>query len=58
MTNQRGAAIFDLDGVLLDSEPLYTRATEVVLSRFGKSYDSALKRTVMGRSPTGWTRLH
>lgn len=51
MTSQLGAAIFDLDGVLLDSEPLYTRATEAVLGRYGKSYDSTLKRTVMGRSP-------
>ena len=51
MTSPLSAAIFDLDGVLLDSEPLYTRATEIVLGRFGKTYDWALKRFIMGRSP-------
>jgi HAD superfamily hydrolase (TIGR01509 family) len=31
------AVIFDLDGVLLDSEPIYLRATNTVLAREGKS---------------------
>jgi HAD superfamily hydrolase (TIGR01509 family) len=30
------AVIFDLDGVLLDSEPIYLRATNAVLAREGK----------------------
>jgi len=45
------AAIFDLDGVLLDTEPLYTQATQTVLNAYGKSYSWELKRHVMGRSP-------
>ncbi len=49
--SQPGAAIFDLDGVLLDTEPLYTQATETVLARYGKSYTWALKQFIMGRSP-------
>ncbi len=44
------AAVFDLDGVLLDSEPLYTRAAEAVLARYRKTYDWPLKRHIMGRS--------
>src|SRR3954447_4972641 len=42
-------AIFDLDGVLLDTEPLYTRATAQVAARFGKVYDWSVKRDCIGR---------
>jgi pseudouridine 5'-phosphatase len=45
------AVIFDLDGVLLDTEPLYTLATGAVVAEFGKTYEWALKRRVMGRGP-------
>lgn len=40
--------IFDLDGTLLDSEPLYTEAAEAVCARYGAAFTYALKRTVMG----------
>lgn len=43
------ALLFDLDGVLLDTEPLYTEATQAVVARFGKTYDFALKKQAMGR---------
>lgn len=42
------AVIFDLDGTLLDTEPLYTRASQHVLDRWGKTFDLALKRRIMG----------
>jgi pseudouridine-5'-monophosphatase len=42
-------AIFDLDGVLLDTEPLYTDATAQVARRFGKIYDWSVKRDCIGR---------
>jgi pseudouridine-5'-monophosphatase len=41
--------IFDLDGVLLDTEPLYTLATQAVVGQFGKTFDWALKSQMMGR---------
>jgi pseudouridine-5'-monophosphatase len=41
--------IFDLDGVLLDTEPLYTRATEQIVARFGKVFDWSVKARLMGR---------
>jgi pseudouridine-5'-monophosphatase len=41
--------IFDLDGVLLDTEPLYTRATAHVAARFGKVYDWTVKAECIGR---------
>ncbi len=44
------AVLFDLDGVLLDSEPLYTEATQAVVSRFGKCFDWSVKCEIIGRS--------
>jgi pseudouridine-5'-monophosphatase len=41
--------IFDLDGVLLDTEPLYTRATEQIVAPFGKVFDWSVKARLMGR---------
>ncbi|MEO6599894.1 MAG: HAD-IA family hydrolase [Polyangiaceae bacterium] len=41
--------IFDLDGVLLDTEKLYTEATQRVVDEFGKTFDWSLKSQMMGR---------
>jgi pseudouridine 5'-phosphatase len=41
--------IFDLDGVLLDTEKLYTQATQEVVGKYGKTFDWALKSQMMGR---------
>ncbi|MEP7052135.1 MAG: HAD-IA family hydrolase [Pseudomonadota bacterium] len=41
--------IFDLDGVLLDTEKLYTAATQAVVGEFGKTFDWSLKARMMGR---------
>ena len=41
--------IFDLDGVLLDTEKLYTEATQAVVGEFGKTFDWGLKSQMMGR---------
>lgn len=40
--------IFDLDGTLLDTEPLYSEASQKVLDAFGQIYTPELKRRVMG----------
>ncbi len=42
--------LFDMDGVLLDTEPLYTVAYDEVLAPFGASLDWATKSTMMGRA--------
>lgn len=42
--------IFDLDGVLLDTEPLYTRATQEVVDEFGVVFDWSVKAGMIGRS--------
>ena len=50
-------AIFDLDGVLLDTEPLYTKATAQVAARFGKVYDWSIKRDCIGRGTLEAARI-
>lgn len=42
------AFIFDLDGTLLDTEPLYTIATQKLLDPYGAEFTMDLKRQCMG----------
>ena len=46
------AIIFDLDGTLLDTEPLYSIATQSVMDSFGKTFTMDFKRTIVGREAT------
>ena len=43
------AVIFDLDGLLLDTEPLYLAATQQMLDRYGRTLDRALWMSYIGR---------
>lgn len=49
--------IFDLDGTLVDTEPLYTQAAESVVARFGKVFDFGIKRQIMGGGPLTGARF-
>lgn len=49
--------IFDLDGTLLDTEPIYTVAAQAVVGRFGKVYDWNVKRHVVGGDPIRGARF-
>jgi HAD superfamily hydrolase (TIGR01509 family) len=52
-----GAIIFDLDGTLLDTEPLLDRANAEVLHRYGRALTSELRVRLLGRSRADTDRL-
>lgn len=53
-----GAVIFDMDGVLADSEPLYRAATNVVLEPLGRRLTEDQSRAFMGSSVTNsWLEI-
>jgi len=41
--------IFDMDGLLLDTEPFYTRASQVIADRYGKIFDWSVKSRMIGK---------
>lgn len=43
------AVIFDLDGVLLDTEHFYTEVTSEIVAEYGKTFDWSIKRNMIGR---------
>jgi pseudouridine 5'-phosphatase len=51
------AVVFDLDGLLVNSEDLYEQAGETVLRRRGKTYDADLREQMMGRPVVDALRL-
>lgn len=51
------AVIFDLDGLLADTEPLWSESARILLERRGRSYDSSLKTLFMGRQPAEVARI-
>ncbi|XVE71821.1 hypothetical protein DITRI_Ditri10aG0182500 [Diplodiscus trichospermus] len=40
--------IFDMDGLLLDTEKFYTEVQEIILARFNRTFDWSLKAKMMG----------
>ncbi|KAM7249709.1 hypothetical protein ACFE04_019868 [Oxalis oulophora] len=41
--------VFDMDGLLLDTEGFYTQVQEQILARYNKTFDWSLKAKMMGR---------
>ncbi|MEB2283873.1 MAG: HAD-IA family hydrolase [Myxococcales bacterium] len=41
--------VFDMDGVLLDTERFYTEVTREIVGRYGKEFDWSLKGNMIGR---------
>jgi len=40
--------IFDVDGLLLNTEPVYTQVTQEIVARFGKTFDWSIKGNMIG----------
>jgi HAD superfamily hydrolase (TIGR01509 family) len=51
------AVVFDLDGILANTEDLYEAACAAVLGRRGKTYDPPLREQMMGRPVTDALRI-
>jgi len=43
------AVLFDMDGLLLDTENMYTLGTQTILSQYGKEYSWDFKAKLMGK---------
>jgi HAD superfamily hydrolase (TIGR01509 family) len=51
------AVLFDLDGLLADTEPIWTESANILLQRRGHTFDLALKPLFMGRRTDEVARL-
>jgi HAD superfamily hydrolase (TIGR01509 family) len=49
--------VFDNDGLLLDTEPCWTRAQEQVFARHGRVFDLDAKQALVGTAPETATRV-
>ena len=51
------AVIFDMDGVIIDSEPLWEKAEQILLSRRGLDYNPAYREKIVGLNQRDSGRL-
>lgn len=49
--------IYDMDGLLLDTEPFYTRATQIIAGRYGKVFDWSIKSKMIGKRASDSARV-
>lgn len=49
LSRPTAAVLFDMDGVLLDTERFYTEVTQEIVGRFGHVFDWSLKSNMVGR---------
>ncbi len=49
--------IYDLDGLLLDTEPLHTKVNQMIANRYGKTISSDLKFKLCGRKSLDSAKL-
>ncbi len=56
MTRQFDAVVFDLDGVLVDSEHLWSEVREELAHERGGRWHAAAEADMMGMSSTEWSR--
>lgn len=51
------AVVFDMDGVLVDSEPVWNQARVELATAHGQVWTEEMHRECMGRSTEGWARV-
>jgi pseudouridine-5'-monophosphatase len=49
--------IYDMDGLLLDTEPFYTEVTQTIVSRYGHTFDWTLKARMIGKAARDSARV-
>jgi len=49
--------IFDMDGLLLDTEPFYTEVSQRIAARYGKVFDWSLKSRMIGKPAADSARI-
>ncbi len=49
--------IYDMDGVLLDTERFYTRVSSIIASRYGKTFDWSVKTRMIGKKATDSAKI-
>jgi HAD superfamily hydrolase (TIGR01509 family) len=50
------AVVFDLDGLLVDSEPRWAEAEREVVTSFGRAWTPAIQKLLLGRGPADAAR--
>src|SRR5262245_8476094 len=49
--------IYDMDGLLLDTEPFYTQVTRAIVGRYGHTFDWSLKSRMIGKKAIDSARI-
>jgi HAD superfamily hydrolase (TIGR01509 family) len=49
MAKSVAGVIYDMDGLLLDTEPFYTRVSQLIAARYGKVFDWSVKSRMIGK---------
>ena len=49
MNTKISCLIYDLDGLLIDTESIYTEVTQKIVSKYGKVFDWSIKKRIIGR---------
>ena len=49
--------LYDMDGLLLDTEPFYTEVTQAVVGRYGHTFEWSLKSRMMGKKAMDSARI-
>ena len=49
--------LYDLDGLLLDTEPFYTQATQAIVGQYGHTFDWSIKSRMIGKKAIESARI-